>query len=239
MKRRRRTNDDLREAVGYVRVSTERQVNEGHSLSAQRERIAAWATTMSVELLDTLHDEGVSGASDSRPGFAAAVKLACERPAILVACSLSRLARSTIAALELLEQLHDAGAGLVSLTERIDTTSAAGKMMYRMLAAFAEFERDLVSERVIAVQEHRRRCGQHVAGTTPYGFDKRPDGLLVPNDAEQEVIRRIADLRHNRKLSYPAIVAKLNADKVPAKLGGAWTYSSVRNIAMNWTQRSA
>ena len=84
---------------------------------------------------------------EKRASLQAAVSAVCACGGVLVVYSLSRLARNTTETLELGKRLSKAGADLVSLSEKIDTTSAAGKMVFRMLAVLAEFERDQVSER--------------------------------------------------------------------------------------------
>lgn len=121
-------------AVGYLRVSTTKQAVDGVSLAAQQEKIKAWAGLNEASLEDSYEDAGISGKGmEQRPGLAAAIEHACRRKAVLVVYSLSRLARSTRDTLAIADRLERAGADLVSLTERIDTTSAAGKMVFRLL----------------------------------------------------------------------------------------------------------
>lgn len=157
-------------AVGYIRVSTEEQARQGISLEAQEARIRAWAVANEAELISLHADEGISGFRvANRPGLQAAVDEACREKAALVVYSLSRLARNTREALELSDRLAHCGADLVSLSERIDTTSAAGKMIFRLLAVLSEFERDLVSERTRAAMAYARSQGRCV-GNVPYGL---------------------------------------------------------------------
>ena len=149
MRRKASTTPSTPQAVAYVRVSTPGQRDEGVSLDAQRSKIAAWCDVMGYELVATYADEGISGHSmDKRPGLQQAIDDACTRGCVLVVYSLSRLARNTRETLELGETFAQAGADIVSLSENIDTTSAAGKMVFRMLAVLAEFERDQVSASV-------------------------------------------------------------------------------------------
>lgn len=130
------------QTIGYVRVSTSRQATGGVSVETQRERIAVWSVANGYELGEVYVDAGMSGGrADNRPALQAALAHACRARAALVTYSLSRLARSTRDALAISERLSGAGADLVSLSERIDTTTAAGKMVFRMLAVLAEFER--------------------------------------------------------------------------------------------------
>ena len=98
-------------AIGYIRVSTEIQANEGVSFDAQKERIEAWAKQNYALLLGVKEDAGLSGSrADNRPGLQSAVSVACSNKCPLVIYSLSRLARSTRDAINIIETLNLAGA---------------------------------------------------------------------------------------------------------------------------------
>src|SRR4051812_45369527 len=179
--------------VSYCRVSTEIQAAEGVSLDAQRGRIAAWcaANGGGLDPADVFLDAGISGKRyDNRPGLTAALDAVTAAPgAVLLVYSLSRLARSTRDTIAIAERLERAGADLVSLSEKIDTTSAAGKMVFRMLAVLAEFERDLIAERTRAAMGHKRQKKERISRTAPYGSDLAGDGrTLVDNPRELEAV---------------------------------------------------
>jgi site-specific DNA recombinase len=215
-------------AVGYTRVSTEEQAREGVSLDAQKARIEAWATANETTLIGIFEDAGISGGrAENREGLQGAIDLACEKKAILVVYSLSRLSRSTRDTLALAERLEKAGADLVSLSERIDTTSASGKMVFRMLAVLNEFERDQISERTAAALRHKRDLRQAYS-PTPYGFN-RICNLLVINHDEQKVIEEILELRE-KGWSLRRIADSLNRNRIPAKRGGRWFGSTIRSV---------
>ena len=219
-------------AIGYVRVSTSSQAIDGVSLDAQREKIEAWCASNGYRLVEVFSDGGVSGKrADNRPGLQRALKAVCaKRGAALVVYSLSRLARSTKDAISIGERLDKAGADLVSLSEQIDTTTAAGKMVFRMLAVFSEFERDLVSERTTAALAAKRANGERT-GQVPYGFDLADDGVtLVPNKAEQAVLADILAMREGGE-TLQGITDELTRRRVPTKTGNAsWNLWTVRGI---------
>lgn len=216
------------QAVGYSRVSTEEQAREGVSLENQRTKIEAWASVNDAVLIGQFEDSGISGGKTSnREGLQQAVNLSCEKKAILVVYSLSRLSRSTKDTLALAEELERSGADLVSLSEKIDTTTAAGKMVFRMLAVLNEFERDQISERTAAALRHKKQNCM-VYSPTPYGFD-RVGKMLVLNQTEQEVLARIRHLREEDH-SLQGIADVLNEENVPSKNGGLWFPSSVRSV---------
>ena len=198
------------EAFAYVRVSTAQQATDGVSLEAQRTRIQAWCDANGYRLATVHTDAGISGKrADNRPALQQALTAVCERRgSALIVYSLSRVARSTKDAIAIAERLEKSGADLVSLSERIDTTTAAGKMMFRLLSVLAEFERDLISERTTMAMAVKRANGQRISGRLPFGFDLADDGIaLVANDAEQATIRIIQDMRAAGK-TIPKIAAE-------------------------------
>ena len=218
-------------AIGYIRVSTEEQALEGVSLEAQRAKLEAWAVVNDCTLAAVYVDAGLSGKrADNRPELQRALEHVTRIKGALVVYSLSRLARSTKDTLAIGESLDKAGADLVSLSEKIDTTTAAGKMVFRMLAVLAEFERDQISERTISAMQHKRHEGQRV-GTVPFGWDLADDGTtLTENAEEQATLVLIATLRMEGH-SLRAVAAELTSRGIPTKGGQtAWSHSTVQRI---------
>jgi len=218
----------MKRAIGYVRVSSIGQAVEGISLEAQRAKILAWCDYNEYELSEIFSDEGISGKKASnRPGLQQALN-SIGKGDVLVFYSLSRLARSTKDAIAISELLQKKDAHFVSLSEDINTTSAAGKMIFRMLAVLAEFERDLVSERTCFALQHKKRNGFKTGGDIPYGYDVI-NGKLVENHQEQEVIRRILALRA-KGYSMRKIASTLNEDGILTKRGMQWQATQVQGI---------
>lgn len=218
-------------AIAYVRVSTNDQAEHGVSLEAQSARIKQYCELNGITLTAEYVDAGLSGKrADNRPELQAALEHVCKVGGILVVYSLSRLARSTKDTLAIAERLEAAGADLASLSERIDTTSAAGKMVFRMLAVLCEFERDQIAERTSAAMQHKRRRHERV-GEVPFGYDLAADGVqLVENAAEQSVLSLINELRGAGE-SLRAIAAELNRRGVQTKNGRpAWSHSTIQSL---------
>jgi len=136
--------------IGYARVSTEEQ-----NLDLQIQALdAAGCETI-------FQDHGVSGSAVERPGLAKALKKA-GRDDVLVVWKLDRLGRSLPHLVEVINSLREAGIGFRSLQEQIDTTNAGGRFYFHMLAALAEFEREMISERTKAGMASARRRGKHI-----------------------------------------------------------------------------
>ena len=218
-------------AVGYIRVSTDGQAADGVSLDSQRSRIEAYCMANGLQLVAVHVDAGLSGRrADNRPGLQAALADVCSRGGVLVVYSLSRMARSTADTIAISQQLQAAGADLCSLTEKLDTTTAAGRVLFTLIAAFAQFERDLCSERTSTALQHMKAKGQRV-GTIPFGYDLAADGVqLVPNAAQLEVVAAIKSLRA-AGATLQAIANHLESQGIPTAKGSAkWQTKTIDRI---------
>lgn len=216
-------------AMGSVRVSTGGQIEDGVSLGTQRKKIQAWAILHDEDEVVIYEDAGVSGSSmEQRPGLQQALREVCRRKGVLVVYALSRLACSTKDTLAISDTLAKSKAEMVSLPERIDTTSASGKMSFRMLAVLPEFERDQVSERTRAAMGHLRASGRRYSRFAPFGWGLDEDaGMLRSNSEEQAVIGRMVELREEG-LSYREVADRLSAEGVPTKARlASWSAKSV------------
>ncbi len=130
------------------------------------------------------------------------------------------------------EQLDKKGADLVSLTEKIDTTTAAGRMVFKMLAVLADFERDQIGERTKLALAHKKAVGE-VYAATPYGFGAI-EGRLVEVKREAKVVAEILKQR-NAGASLADIAESLNAQGIEGKRGGRWYASTVRYLIQRQT----
>ena len=214
-------------AIGYLRVSTERQANEGVSLDVQRHRIAAYCETHGLQLARCYEDAGISGRrTDNRPALEKAINHVCLESGVLIVYSLSRLARSTRDAIRISERLAKSDAQLVSLSEQIDTTSAAGKMFFRIMSVLSEFESDLIGERTRTALAHKRQNGLRYSHHAPYGYRHEGDSL-VKCDEEQQVLRLMRRWRVKGK-SFADIARRLNERGVRTRRTAAFTRQRVR-----------
>ena len=216
-------------AIGYIRVSTDGQAQDGVSLDAQRAKIEAWCSLNDYELTAVHVDAGISGKSAlNRPGLQDALN-DCRKDSALVVYSLSRLARSTKDTIEISDRLAKSGADLVSLSEKIDTTTAAGKMVFRMLAVLAEFERDQIVERTVTAMQFKKSKGERV-GAVPYGYALDANGVdLHPDPAEQDVIAQAKEL-HTGGMSLRKIAAELQRRGLNARNGQMFQPTQIQRM---------
>ena len=215
--------EEMNKAIGYIRVSTQQQADEGVSLDAQRAKIEAWCFANDYELTNVYCDRGISGTKSDRPELLAALKQTTKDTA-LVCYSLSRLTRSTKDMLQLSEELNNKGANLVSLTEKIDTTTAAGKMLFRMLAVLNEFERDQIAERTTTALTHKK-ANNEAYNHTPFGFQR--DGNKFVKDVGESKVIALIQRKRKQGCSIRAIADDLNRKGIKPKKAAQWNPSSV------------
>jgi len=215
-------------AVGYIRVSTQGQADDGVSLDAQESKIHAWATLNNSQVI-ICRDEGISGKrSENRPGLQSALDQVGKGDALVV-YSLSRLSRSTKDTLTIADALAKKEADLVSLSEKIDTTSAAGKMVFRMLAVLSEFERDQISDRTRFALAHKKSNNEKTGGDVPFGYRCKA-GKLIPYPEEQKTVNLMLSLR-KKGHTLRAICGVLEAYGIVRRCGSrAWPAMTVLRI---------
>jgi len=215
----------MKTAIAYIRVSTDRQASEGVSLEAQQSRIEQWCKANGYELAHVFVDAGISGKKmENRPQLLAALD-SLKKGTALVTYSLSRLARSTKDAIVIGEMVARRKADMVSLSEQIDTTTAAGKMMFQMLSVLAEFERNLVAERTSTALQHKKAMNHKYCGVTPYGFEEM-DGRLIQVAQEAEVVAEIQAARNGGN-TLQSIADDLNGRGIPTKTGKLWQPATI------------
>src|SRR6266542_4978163 len=163
-------------AIGYVRVSTEKQADFGVSIDAQQTKIRAMAVVQGAELVDVIIDAGESAKSLQRPGMARLLALVDARAIYtVIIAKLDRLTRSVADLAELLKRFERRGVSLVSVADSLDTRSAAGRLVLNIMVSVSQWEREAIGERTRDAMRHKRATGER-AGNLPYGYSVGPDG---------------------------------------------------------------
>ncbi len=155
----------------YIRVSTEEQAKQGVSLSAQEEALKNYASALGYDVLKVYKDEGKSAKDiKGRPEMTQilADAQAHKFQAIFV-YKLDRFSRSLRDLIDTIEKLKEWGIDFISLQDKIETTSASGKLMFHIISAFAEFERNVTSERTKFSMDKQARDGK-VVSRAPFGY---------------------------------------------------------------------
>lgn len=215
--------------IGYVRVSTDEQVN-GYGLDAQRSSIEAYALAMSYELEHIFVDEGESGGKIERPALQEVLALVSTGEyAGVIVMKLDRLSRNLR---DIMNMYHDIftpnETSIISVKEQFDTSTAAGRLFFQLVGSFAEFERETIKERTIAGKREKAKKGGFVGGTTPYGYVSMNKQLEV-NESEAEVVRQVFAWRSEGE-TLQAIADRLNERNVPTKRGGKWSKVHIKDM---------
>src|ERR1039457_2781356 len=135
-------------AIGYVRVSTEKQADFGVSLEAQSEKVRAMAVVQGAELADVIIDAGESAKSLNRPGMARLLALVDGGTVdTVIIAKLDRLTRSVADLAVLLKRFERRGVSLVSVADALDTRSAAGRLVLNIMVSVSQWEREAIGER--------------------------------------------------------------------------------------------
>lgn len=198
----------------YERVSTIEQADSRNGLEAQSEAITAEANRRGWAL-EHYADEGGSG-KQINPRLSEVLHLlATGQGDGLVVAKLDRLARSVVHAANIIESAQTQGWSLVVLDLNLDLTTAAGRMMARTVVSFAEYERELISERTRAGLAAKKARGERIGR---------------PRLAPAGVVRRIV-MDRNAGLSFGRIARALEAEGVLSPAGRTtWQESTVRRI---------
>jgi DNA invertase Pin-like site-specific DNA recombinase len=142
----------------YARCSTEEQSTE-----AQVASLKEFATARGWVVQEIYEDRGISGAKGKRPGLDAMWADCRKRKIdICLVWALDRLARSLRQLIEALDEFGRLGVDFVCLKQDIDSTNAASRLLFHIVGAVAEFERDLIRSRTVAGMEAARRKGKHI-----------------------------------------------------------------------------
>lgn len=141
----------------YCRVST---IHHGQSVDMQLHDLRKLAEQRGFQIVREYKDEGISGSKNSRPALDAMLADAKRgKFQILLTWRLDRLGRSTAHLIHLLEDLKNSGVELISYSEGLDFSTASGKLFYTLISAFAEFEKNVIGERVRAGLRNARSKG--------------------------------------------------------------------------------
>ena len=212
-------------AVAYLRVSTEKQVEEGVSLDAQRAKVEAYAALYGIALVAVEVDAGRSAKTLERPGLQRALGLLRSGKAeALLVVKLDRLTRSVRDLADLVDGYFTERRRwtLLSVEDQIDTRTAAGRMVVNMLGVVGQWEREATGERTAAAMAHKAAAGEYIGGAAPYGWRVGPDGVRLVEEAEEQAVLTLARDLRGAGLSLRAVAAELDRRGLRARNGRAF-----------------
>jgi site-specific DNA recombinase len=228
----------------YTRKSTSLGLEqEFNSLDAQREACTAYILRQpGWRAIEASYDDGgFTGANTDRPAFRRLLDdVDAGRVDVVVVYKVDRLSRSLLDFARVMERFNTAGTSFVSVTQNFSTHDAMGRLTLNMLMSFAEFEREMISERTRDKIAASRRKGKWTGGSVPLGYSV-VDKKLVVNELEAALVREIFALYHEHR-SALAVVRILNERRhTPrrntmsglARMPRAWVANDVYRILKN------
>lgn len=222
--------DEQKRVAIYIRVSTLDQAREGYSLAAQERTLRDWCKSHECVVHDLYSDAGISGKDiHHRPDMQRLLHDAADSEFdIVIVWALSRLTRSMLDLYRTWTTLCAHDISLISYTESFDTGTPTGRAMMGMLGIFAQMEREITSERVIAAMAERaiqgKRTCSKVLGYTPEGSD-----TLTVNHEEAAIVQYIfSKYLEHRSLSAVAELCSLKG--YSGKRGKPFRAESIRKI---------
>jgi site-specific DNA recombinase len=180
----------------YIRVSSAEQALEGYSVGSQTDKLQAYCMAMGYDIYNVYTDPGFTGANIDRPAMKKLINdVENKKIDIVLVMKLDRLSRSQKDTLYLIEDVFlKNGCEFVSVTESFDTSSPMGRAFIGILAVFAQFERERISERTMDGKIERAKSGKAMGWyKVPIGYNYVNKEYIV-DPYESELVKRIYNL---------------------------------------------
>jgi site-specific DNA recombinase len=218
----------------YTRRSTDEE-NQPFTVEAQQSKLDSYVASQDGWANVARYSDDVSGAKIDRRGLGLA--LAAARAGefdILLVYRVDRFARRIRDLVLLLDELDASGVVFRSATEPFDTATPVGRMLVHMLGVFAEFERDVIIDRVVSGMEKKASKGQWTLGIPPYGYAVDPaTGHLRPVPEDSTVVRVIFDLYTGRGMGTRTVASELTRRGYRRRSGRRWSFKTVADTLRN------
>jgi len=218
----------MKKVIGYTRVSTLKQVENGYSMKSQKIQIEDYCKRNDLLLIGVLTDGGVSGGSNKQSKNYQSIMEMVRTGDIdgIVVYTISRFGRSLIDSVNSVDEMKQHGVVLYTIKENINTGTKEGLLQFNLFTSLVEYERERIRENIRDVLQMKKSRGEKFCRGI-FGL-KVVDGLYVKDEEEMKVRRRIR-LLYNKGYSLRGICKVLNQDGITTKLGREWRANSIKN----------
>jgi DNA invertase Pin-like site-specific DNA recombinase len=163
-------------------------------MSEQEMKIKQYSDLYGIDIIEIISDGGESAKDLNRPGIQRVLSMMKQRETEgVIVAKLDRLTRSVRDLADMMELANKKSISLISVNEKIDTGTAAGRMMVNILGVISQWERETIGERTQAALEYKKKTGSAYNGYPLYGYQK-VDGKLVRDPKEQDIIAAIFEM---------------------------------------------
>ena len=215
----------------YTRVSTDTQADkEFNSCEAQELKIRSFISSQeNMEVYKVYSDQGYTGANIDRPALLEMLQTIQQgKINMVISYKIDRLTRSPKDFYQLVEVFEKHNVNFISVTERFDTSTPSGRLLRNIMLTFAQFERELISERTRDKMLERAKKGLWNSGHTPFGY-KRDNKKLIIEPQEANIVKQIFDIYYSTG-STTEVYKKLKVDSLFNRKGLPISKEEIRKI---------
>jgi site-specific DNA recombinase len=226
----------LKKIVGYCRVSTNNQKEEG-TIELQEKSIKKYTEKNNCELVKIFKDNGVSGGSEleNRPGLAELFSYVEENKEVegVLIFKLDRLARDLYIQEHLIKKLEGLNKKLISIKEpNLDSKDPMRKAFRQFMGIVSELEKAFITMRLSGGRINKAQKGGYAGGATALGYETK-DKKLIIHEKQAETIRMIFKMKRYKRMGLREIARELNEKGVPTTRGGKWYAGTIKYILEN------
>lgn len=225
----------MKQAIAYVRVSTEDQYASGYGREAQKRDIQSFADKAGYSIARWVEEEkGVSGADPSPPAL---VDIIYDRGVMnppyeaLIIARTDRISRVTAHYYHYKHMLTRKDVKIISATENFSAFGEDGDLLENIIVGMAQLERRNIAKRTAGGRKVKASMGGYAGGRAPYGYEV-DRGRLVINEEEAQAVRRMFELR-DRGMTYKEVEEILNGEGYRRRNGNPFHYSGIQQMISN------
>jgi len=220
--------------IGYCRVSTENQKEEG-TIEIQEKELKRYTEKNNFELMKIFKDEGVSGSLENRPGLAELFYFIEANEGIegVLIYKLDRLARDLYIQEHLIKKLEELDIKLLSIKEpNLDSKDPMRKAFRQFMGIVSELEKAFITMRLSGGRINKASKGGFAGGVVALGYNSKNKELSIDND-QAETIKLIFKMKRYKRMGLREIARELNKNNIPSAKGRRWYGSTIKYILEN------
>lgn len=228
---------EKRKAIAYTRVSISEKAMREISLKAQRVEVTTQAERSDVTIVKILTDTDESASTLNRPAMSELItQIDSGRIDAVIISKLDRLTRRIKDFMSLLQRMKKAkradggkGVDLISSAESLDTGNETGQIVINIMDSVSQWDREVIGERTSATLQELKAQGR-TTGNPPFGYAVGEGGVLIENEREQAILKRVTQLREQGK-TWQTVADTLTAEGEYTRRGTAFSKQGILQVA--------